>query len=137
MAEALERGATLPGEEDVLRALTSDIWDGNRFGSQTFKGEGTSVSRLALYSVREHWGIFRRPGGVERPPTRRLLQIGQINVGEVQRIGLSHDPAASLTVESDPLDWNDAHATIPQKISRGLANRLRDALVLHDDPDGR
>ena len=129
----MKKGDLLPSEEDVLRALTSDIWDGNRFGSQTFRGEGISLSRLAMYTVREHWRIFRRPGGVEKPPSRRLLKIGQINVGHIEKMGAEHDPPATLTVINDPLDWNDAHAIIPEKISRGLANKLRDALIIHDE----
>jgi len=133
MAEVLEKGHPVAAEEDVLRALTSDTWDGTRFSSQTFKGANTSVSRLAIYSVRQHWRIFRRSGGVERPPKRTLLKIGQINVARMADIGAAHDVPVDLTVESDPLDWNDAHAIIPQDIKRGLANKLRDALDIHSE----
>lgn len=39
-----------PPEEDVARAITSAHWDANknRFSSDLFKGEGISVSRLAI-----------------------------------------------------------------------------------------
>ncbi len=134
MAEELDPGNPLPTSEDILRAVTSDIYDGTRLSSQVFKGAGTSVSREAMYSVRKHWEIFRRPGGVEKPPRRRLLRIGQVNIERLQAIALSHDVPLELSVTYEPLPWNDAHAVIPQKISRGLANKLKETLTLHEEP---
>ncbi|MCB1099605.1 MAG: hypothetical protein KDN22_28805 [Verrucomicrobiae bacterium] len=62
-----------------------------------------------------------------------MLKIGQINVGHIEKMGVEHDPPATLIVINDSLDWNDAHAIIPEKIARGLANKLRDALIIHDE----
>jgi len=39
-----------------------------------------------------------------------------------------------LTVEQKPVDWNPAHAEIPQKITRGLASKILPELPLHDPP---
>jgi len=60
-----------------------------------------------------------------------LELIAEINVGLLQEIGRSHNPCVALTVESKPVDWNPAHAEIPQTITRGLANKILPKLKLH------
>jgi hypothetical protein len=117
-----------PGE-NIVRAICSDKWDGQRLAPSLFVGAGTSVSRLAIFPLEEHWDLFR--SYVQKPPQRLLELIGEINVGALQAIGRAHEPAAELTVEAKPEDWNRAHAEIPQKITRGLANRILPALILH------
>ncbi|MBI4027295.1 MAG: hypothetical protein HY360_20080 [Verrucomicrobia bacterium] len=97
-----------------------------------FKGENTSVSRLAITSLEDHWDLFRK--FVEKPPERWLERIGEVNVGALQQIGRRYTHPAELTVESDPTDWNPAHAVIPQNISRGLANQIIRQLKIHEDP---
>jgi len=116
-------------EENIVRAVCSDKWDGERLSPSLFVGSGISVSRLALVSLEEHWDLFRRH--VEKPPERTLERIAEINVGELQAIGRNHTSKAELTVEPSPLDWNPAHAEIPQRISRGLANSILPKLQLH------
>lgn len=118
--------------ENIVRAICSDKWDGERLAPSLFVGAGTSVSRLMLVSLENHWDLFR--SYVQRPPERVLELIGEINVGKLQAIGDTHAPPTLLTVEPKPEDWNPAHAEIPQKITRGLANRILPALTLHRPP---
>ena len=122
-----------PGE-NIVRAICSDKWDGERLAPSLFVGTDTSVSRLALIPLDDHWDVFRNT--VQRPPQRMLELLGEINVGALQAIGRSYAPPTELSVEPKPEDWNPAHAEIPQKISRGLANKVLPALKLHR-PAGR
>jgi len=71
---------------------------------------------------------------LEKPPERRLERIGEINVGRLQRIGRDYKKPIDLIVEAKPEDWNPAHAEIPQRITRGLANQIVNALKLHQSP---
>ena len=119
-------------DEDILRAICTDKWDGERLSPSLFAGEGTSVSRLALIPLVDHWDLFRRY--VEKPPERRLELIGEVNVGRLQELGRAHHPAIELTVEPKPEPWNPAHAEIPQRITRGLANKIIGELELHRPP---
>lgn len=119
----------IPVEEDIVRAVCTDRWDGERLAPSLFVGQNTSVSRLAIVSLQDHWDLFRQY--VEDPPERRLELIAQINVGQLQQIGRSRTPAQELTVEPKPEPWNPAHAEIPQKITRGLANMILPKLTLH------
>ena len=118
--------------EDIVRAVCSDKWDGQRMSPSLFVGTGTSVSRLSIIPLIDHWDLFRRH--VERPPERRLEMIAEINVGRLQEIGLRHSTPTELSVEPKPLDWNPAHAEIPEKITRGLANAILPALKRHFPP---
>ena len=115
--------------EDIVRAVCTDKWDGERLSPSLFKGEHTSVSRLSIVPLCDHWEMFR--GHVEKPPERRLELIAEINVGHLQELGRTHNPTIALTVEPKPELWNEAHAEIPQNITRGLANRILPALKLH------
>lgn len=118
--------------EDIVRAVCTDKWDGERLSPSLFAGENTSVSRLALIPLADHWDLFRQY--VEKPPERRLEFIAEINVGRLQVIGRAHNPALELTVEPKPVDWNPPHAEIPQRITRGLANKILPALKCHQSP---
>ncbi len=119
-------------QEDIARAICTDKWDGERLSPSLFVGEGTSVSRLALIPLADHWDLFRRY--VEQPPERRLEMIGEINVGRLQELGRNYATPIELTVEPKPEDWNPAHAEIPQRITRGLANKILPELKLHRPP---
>lgn len=123
---------SLGPDENIIRAICSDKWDGQRLAPSLFVGAGTSVSRLAVISLEDHWDLFRQH--VQRPPERMLAMLGEISVGKIQAIGCAHDPATELTVEPKPEDWNPAHAEIPQKISRGLANKILPELTRHLPP---
>lgn len=120
-----------PGEE-IVRAVCSDKWDGQRLSPSLFVGENISVSRLAVTPLADHWDLFRQH--VQKPPERRLELIAQINVGYLQKIGLSQKNPVTLTVEPKPEDWNPAHAEIRQNITRGLANKILPELTLHNPP---
>jgi hypothetical protein len=118
--------------EDILRAVCTDKWDGQRLSPSLFTGKDISVSRPALIPLADHWDLFRQY--VQKPPERWLERIAQINIGRLQAIGHAHNPHADITVEAKPVDWNPAHAEIPQNITRGLANKILPALTLHDPP---
>ena len=118
--------------EDIVRAVCSDKWDGVRLSPSLFAGEATSVSRLALASLGQHWKMFSNH--VQKPPARRLQFIAEINVGKLQEVGLEQESPVHLTVEPKPEDWNPAHAEIPQKVTRGLANKIIARLRLHPLP---
>ncbi len=119
---------SIAAEEDIVRAIFTDKWDGDRIAPSLFAGENVSVSRLAVVALAEHWDMFRKH--LEKPPERRLERI-EINVGRLQRIGRDYKKSIDLTVEAKPEDWNPAHAEIPQRITRGLANQIVNALKLH------
>jgi hypothetical protein len=118
--------------EDIVRAVCTDKWDGERLAPSLFVGERISVSRLAVVSLRDHWDLFRQY--VEKPPERKLELIAEINVGRLQELGWNHNPSIELTVEPRPESWNLAHAEIPQRITRGLANRILPCLKRHHPP---
>lgn len=122
-----------PPEEDVARAITSAHWDANknRFSSDLFKGEGTSVSRLAISGLGELFRIFHLQ--LNKPPDRVVIGVGEINVGQLQGLGRNHTQPIELTVVPKPTPENLAHAEIPQKISRGLAFKIIEALTIHED----
>ncbi len=122
----------IAADEDIVRAIFTDKWDGERIAPSLFAGVNVSVSRLAVVALAEHWDMFRKH--LEKPPERRLERIGEINVGRLQRIGLDYKKPIDLTVEAKPEDWNPAHAEIPQRITRGLANQIVNALKLHQSP---
>jgi hypothetical protein len=115
--------------ENIVRAVCTDKWDGERLSPSLFVGENISVSRLAIVPLADHWDMFRQY--VEQPPERWLELIAEINVGRLQQIGRAHTPAAALSVEPKPEEWNPAHAEIPQRITRGLANKILPELQLH------
>lgn len=117
--------------EVIARAICADAWDGERYSASLFKGSQTSVSRLSITPLEDTWDLFRCK--VEKPPTRTLQQIGTIGVGRLQQLGSNHLKPTTITVEPDPLPDYDSHAIIPQNISRGLANRIIDALQIHHD----
>ena len=120
---------SLAPNEDIVRAVCTDKWDGERLSPSLFVGENISVSRLEITSLADHWDLFRQY--VQKPPERRLELIAEINVGRLQSIGRRQNPCVELTVEPRPVDWNPAHAEIPQRITRGLANKILPKLKLH------
>lgn len=121
--------------EDIVRAVCTDKWDGKRLSPSLFVGENISVSRLALIPLADHWDLFRQY--VQKPPERRLELIAEINVNRLQDIGRKQNPAVALTVEPKPNELNPAHAEIPQRITRGLANKILPELKLHQPPSSK
>lgn len=122
----------IAADEDIVRGIFTEKWDGRRIAPSLFKGENVSVSRLAVITLADHWDMFRRY--LEKPPERRLELIGEINVGRLQKIGRDYEHSIELTVEPKPEDWNPAHAEIPQKITKGLSRKIVNALTLHSPP---
>jgi len=119
--------------EDIVRAILTDKWDGERASPSLFRGQNISVSRLAVIPLADHWDMFRMR--LENPPERRLKRIGEINVGYLQQIGRNYKDPIELTVEPKPEDWNRAHAEIPQKVTKGLSRNIVAALKLHSPPE--
>ena len=119
-------------EENIVRAICTDKYDKEtgRISPSLFDKRGnTSVSRLSLISLEDHWDLFRLK--IQKPPERILELIGEINVGVLQEIGRTYQNPTELTLEPDPLDWNHAHAVIPQKITPGLATQIVQKLKRH------
>src|SRR5205814_3259105 len=103
----------------VIAQVVGANWDRkmNRYSSSLFKGRDISISRLAILSYNEIVKIFRTD--FDENPTGPLEATGQINVGELQKIGTNYKAnPTNLTVVSKPLKDNCAHAEIPQNISK-------------------
>ncbi len=116
-------------EEEVLRAIRRADWDrkNNRYSSALFSGRNVSVSRLEILSYDEIVKIFR--ADFDQRPTGPLEATGQINVAQLQQIGLNYKAnPTKLSVVPKPLKENLAHAEVPQNISRGLAREIIAAL---------
>jgi len=115
-------------EEDVVRAFART--NGMERGPRPAFSPGRTSQSAGLQSFRfPNIGTCFR-NHLEKPPERRLERIGEINVGRLQRIGRDYKKSIDLTVEAKPEDWNLAHAEIPQRITRGLANQIVNALRL-------
>ncbi len=125
-------------QENIVRAIISAPahWDAknNRYSSGLFKGEGTSVSRLAISTLEELFRVFHLH--LDKPPDWIVIGAGEINVGQLKNIGRNHTPPVELAVVPQPIPENPAHAEIPQKISRGLALKIIEALTIHEDTSG-
>lgn len=126
--------------ELVVRAICSPNHfdpEAQRISPNLFTGSEISLSRLKLLTLEEHWSLFRQH---VQKPHQRLELFGEIAVGPLQEIGLNYKAGpidkpvpqpVTITVEEAPEDWNPAHAEIPQKLTRGLANQIIPALRLH------
>jgi hypothetical protein len=124
--------------EDIIRGITTADWDHdeNRVRASFFKNAGggqcLSVSRLAILSRREVLVIFESE--LVKPPERNWFGTGTINIGEMQEIARTFQQnPTELTVWPDPTPTNPAHASIPEKISRGLSNKLGEHLIIERD----
>jgi hypothetical protein len=61
--------------EDIVRAVCTDKWDGERLSPSLFVGANISVSRPAVIPLADHWDLFRQY--VQKPPERWLERIAQ------------------------------------------------------------
>ncbi|OGV81068.1 MAG: hypothetical protein A3K19_17400 [Lentisphaerae bacterium RIFOXYB12_FULL_65_16] len=123
----------VPNAENIVRAVTTEKYDGERISPSLFEGRDASVSRLAVVPLEDQWELLRRH--VEKPPQRLLALLGEINVGTLARIGLNYAPQPTvLTVEAAPLPEFPSHGVIPQKITRGLATQIVRNLTRHAGP---
>ena len=123
-----------PPTENIVRAICTAHWDTEkqRFSSSLFTGPNTSVGRLIILPLNGLFVIFHRE--LDKLPDSKVLAAGQINVGQLQEIGNSHNEPKSITVEIAPLHTNPAHAEIPQKLPRSLALKIIKELKIHNDP---
>lgn len=126
--------------ENVVRAVPLDKWDEVecRLSPSLFKDpKGVSVSRLIHTPIQEQWPLLRRI--TERPPERILAALAEINVGDLQKIGISYKTKKTkFGVEEDPLIDFTSHALIhafdftsgiPTRVSDGLARTIVDSIV--------
>jgi len=127
-------------EENIVRAIHKAWWDEqeNRKESSIFKGQNISVSRLSILNLDELFVIFHKQ--LDTSPNGVIIGAGEINVRQLKEVGRNFTAnPTELTVEVDPIKGdaekriveNPAHAEIPQKISRGLANKIIDELIFH------
>lgn len=131
-------------KENIVRAIHFAWWDveANRKSSSIFKDSkgNISVSRLSILNLDKLFNIFHQQ--LDSSPNGKIIAAGEINVGRLIEIGLEHkENPTYLTVEEAPIKKNKmkgevenpAHAEIPQKISKGLANRIIRELIFHKD----
>ena len=131
----------LSREEQIVRAICSDKFDrvSGRVSPSLFKGPNTSVSRLAIIPLALQWR--KLAATVQKLPGRRLERLAEIGVGRLEDLGRSYvangtPMPITLTVIADPVPTNEAHAIIPENITAGLGNVIRQALTYHELPDG-
>jgi len=132
--------------ENIVRAIRSAHWDqkNQRWSSELFRGPETSVSRLRILSLNKIFQIFC--ADLHKPPVNRVIKSGEINIGELQNLGLrfTHNgkpDARTITVKEDPIINHDtytdnpAHAVILEKLPSSLAHTIANKLHLHDAPN--
>ena len=115
--------AACPPEENIVRAIHDAQWDriNDRKSSHIFKGENISVSRLSILNLRQLFDIFHAT--LDESPNGAIVAAGEINVGELQRLGRQHVHPIELTVEKDPMEDNEAHAVIPKTLLEAWQER--------------
>lgn len=120
-------------EENIVRAIHQAWWDMNegRRSSSVFKGTNISVSRLSILALESLFLIFHDQ--LDSSPNGIIVGAGEINVGRLREIGNEFANNVSIKVIEAPLENNPAHAEVPQKISRGLANKIISELQFHSD----
>jgi hypothetical protein len=121
----------LSDEEQIVRAVFSNDWDGERIFSQTFTGPETSISRLKIRSLTLQWEIFRK---FQRPPNRELDLFLEIGVGTLKRVAANWKAKPTkLSVVEDPQPDNPAHGLILESMSAGLAKEIIKNCQRHDE----
>ena len=128
----MESRPECPPSEDIIRAITESLWDdkNKRASSSAFRGPYTSVSRIAILSLKEIFAIFFRD------LEERIICSCEINIGTLQDLGENHSSPILITVVEDPIviegKENPAHAEIPQQLPRGFCRKLaKNYLLIH------
>ena len=126
--------SALPPDERIVRAVCTDKYDRakGRISPSLMMGPDTSVSRLKLVLLTDHWELFR--SHVQKPPERILELLGEIQIGLLQDLGSAYTPVHSIRVEAVPDPrWTppEAHAEIKGSLTRGLANTVVKAMSYH------
>lgn len=135
----MSRTSECGNEENVVRAICDAHYDRHtqKISSSLFNYKnGVSVSRLAILPLGKIEDIFISELAT---PAKPLHLMGEINVGELKKIGAEFakeqegkSPPVELSVVPDPTPTNPSHALIPGKISRGLAKRIVARLIRHE-----
>lgn len=131
----------LPRNEQVVRAICTEHYDAEsgRISPSLFEGVETSVSRLTVIPLAGQWP--KLAATVQKLPGRRLEKLGELSVAQIEDLGNAHTQngkatPVTLTVVDDPTAHNDAHAIIPEKITKGLSRTMKDNAVIHNPPEG-
>lgn len=119
--------SALPPDERIVRAVCTDKYDKakGRVSPSLMMGPDTSVSRLKLVPLIDHWELFR--SHVQKPPDRMLELLGEIVVGALQDLGAAYNPVRTIVVEAvADSRWTppEGHAEIKGSLTRGLANKV-------------
>lgn len=127
--------------ENIIRAIRTSDWDenNNRLSSSLFRGPKTSVSRTIILSLEDLQRIFCKD--LHRPPDHRVVQAGEINVGELKKLGKDFKVGGKfeeriISVYPDPIKDhkiyadNPAHALIQEKLPRSLCLKINMKLKL-------
>lgn len=135
--EEMPQNDECSSEENVVRAICPPHYDPDtdKITSTLFRGGNISVSRLMIKPLDELIEIFKKEVVKEEKP---LTLVGEINVGTLKYIGNKYgkdqkgrDKPKEISVIPKPTDTNSAHAEIPQKLSRGIANKIIEQLKRH------
>lgn len=137
----MAKGDTVNAEEEIVRALYSPYWDGERATARAFMELEVSVSRSAVLPYEEIVKIFKHDLDGSGPDgARRVSATAAISVGQVIDLCLCN-PATGVSVTEDPTEATDkfmanpAHAVVcgfdaaepnnRRELSRGQANKIR------------
>ena len=125
----------LEGSEEIVRAICSDKYDGDRISPSAFTGANVSVSRLSIIGLEDQWEVLKK--SVQKPPQRMLKLLAQCSVATVEEVGKVSNPPAELRVDAAAEVENPAHAEIRPQVTRGQGNRLKELVTIHELPDDR
>lgn len=143
MSGVSAQGKECSEDEKIVRAIRSSDWDPKRerWSSNLFKNQGTSVSRLKILSLKRLNAIFCEE--LHKPPVHKVQATGVIQIGDLKNIGRAYIPEG----ETDPkpvdiiviekrTDSNPAHAEIHSapKITRSLAFTIIQNLDIKKSP---
>src|SRR5664280_112832 len=121
--------------EDIVKGVLFTDIQKDKIRPSLLSGEGSSYSRLAIYSLRKILRIFRRD--LPQPPGKLLVGYLIFNVGKMKEVAIGFRSKEVrngfllkvLPVPISGLFGNRAHAETRPKVTDGLAKALlRDAV---------
>jgi hypothetical protein len=120
-------------EEPLLHAILSTDYDDGELSSLFFEGTKVSVKRLSVES--EESAIEKLKSVLEKPSKGVSVKgyatfvHADLKVATAKYVETNADLRRSqfkIWVEEDPQNWNNGHAEVVPKVSRGLSNYLFD-----------
>lgn len=121
--------------EFIIRAIRETNFDREkqRYSSSVFEGQNRSVSRIGVLPKDKILLIYHVQANKRKD---QLIATGTIQIKKLKQIAQEYKPEKAnkyqppqLTVIATPMCVNKAHAEIPQKITKGLANRIIDPKI--------